>query len=275
MPEAFTRCSHFEPNPRRRHFEPQQRRRSPHRWATMVAGPEGPPTPPPELYSVWNSRAELVSIRQKLQNQLFEEARQKGVYLMSFFLGGMRQKWEDYFYQQKEDFFDSESRRLLLVREDLALQKKMCQIAASHLGSTWVCHNCLNLDSLSFANGVEMGELVRAKDEIAAARTRVLNIRRHHNADRAVRLKEAEREYRESQLAVLNRVAKDGRTTPRNSDSLLLHSDDHCLNGSEDDDESTLVVGTPVVPLTGSADDDESTLVVETPDVPPENQSLL
>ena len=104
-----------------------------------------------------------------------------------------------------------------------------------------------------------MGELVRAQEEIAVVRNRVLNIRRHCTPDREERLKQAEREYLEAQLAVLNRVTTDGRTTPRDSDSLLLYSDDHCLNGSDDDDESTPVVELPdVLPE------------VEPPDVLPE-----
>ena len=115
------------------------------------------------------------------------------------------------------------------------------------MGTNWVCYNCGNLDRQSFALSVQMGELVRAQEEIGVVRNRVLNIRRHCTRDREERLKQAEREYLEAQLAVLNRVTKDGRTTPRDSDSLLLYSDDHCLNGSDDDDESTPVVELPDV----------------------------
>ena len=132
-----------EPFPHRRYMG---HRSFSHQWATMVVSPQGPPTPPPELHTVWNSRAELVSARQKHKHQLIDDARRKGVHLLSFALGDMRRKWEDHFYHQKEDFHASESRRLRLVREDLLLQRRMCLLAAAHMGTNWICYNCGNLD---------------------------------------------------------------------------------------------------------------------------------
>ena len=222
----------------------------------MMVSPQGPPTPPPELHTVWNSRAELVSARQKHKHQLIDDARRKGVHLLSFALGDMRRKWEDHFYHQKEDFHASESRRLRLVREDLLLQRRMCLLAAAHMGTNWVCHNCRNLDRRQYQLSLEMRDLVKAQMENGAVRKRALLVRQHSIPDREGRLKHAELEYLEAQLAVQNRVTKGGRTVPRDSDSLLLFSDDYCLNGSEDDDESTPIV-------------DESTPVVELPVVQP------
>ena len=47
---------------------------------------------------------------------------------------------------------------------------------------------------------------------------------------------------------MLNRVStKDGRITPRNSDSLELLSDDCCLDETDDDEEAPPVVVQPVV----------------------------
>ena len=208
---------------------------------------DGPLTPPPELKVVWNSRAELVRGRHQQQQQLVDDARRKGVNLLAFALEDMSREWEDHSYHQKEDFNASESRRLRLIRKDLLLQRRMCLLAATHLGTNWVCHNCRNLDRRQYQLSLEMRDLVKAQMENGAVRKRSLLVRQHSIPDREGRLKLAEREYLEAQLAVQNRVTKDGRTVPRDSDSLLLLSDDCCLNGSEDDDESTPIVEPPDV----------------------------
>ena len=135
----------------RRHTEHRSFHYATPRWTTVVVSPQGPPTPPPELHSVWESRAQLVSVRQRHQRRLGDDARQKGVHLLSFELTDNRRKWEDHFYHLKEDFHASESRRLRLVCDDLSLQRKMCELSAPHKETNWICYNCGNLDSQSYA----------------------------------------------------------------------------------------------------------------------------
>ena len=58
-----------------------------------------------------------------------------------------------------------------------------------------------------------MRDLVKAQMDNGAVRKRALLIRQHSMPDREGRIKLAERQYLEAQLAVLNRVTKDGRIT--------------------------------------------------------------
>ena len=102
-----------------------------HSRATIARRYDGPPTPPPEFRAIWNSRAELVRARQKLAQQLNDDARRKGTNLLSFALEDMNREWEAHAHHSKEDFNASESRRLRLVRKELLLHRRMCLLSST------------------------------------------------------------------------------------------------------------------------------------------------
>ena len=124
----------------------------------------------------------------------------------------------------------------------------MCLLAAQHLDTDWVCLNCDNLDRRQYYLGVKMGELMRSQKDTEDVRKRVLLVRHHSMPDREERVKLAASQYLEAQIAVINRVSTiDGRITPRNSDSLELHSEDICLDETDDNEEAPPAALQPVV----------------------------